>query len=246
LLLFLNEHQLRLSLTETQPHPSGDKRDLRSRIISAYSGIIRLYCFIRFKIIHIRFLEEIEQYLPSQGDILDLGCGFGLFALYIAARKPNARVIGLDVNARRLQIARDAAAKLGIANVEFLHHDLRDWRPTHAKRIAGAYALDVFHHVPVENGNRLLSDLFEHLEAGGRFLLKDIDTTPRAMLWFTYLLDVLMSPRDDFHYRSASAWQAQLAASGFGPIYLHHLWDILPYPHILLICDKKKLDTDKH
>jgi SAM-dependent methyltransferase len=235
---------LKLSLIETQPNPSGDKRDLRSRIIAAYSGVIRLYCFIRFKIIHIRFLEEIEQYLPNEGDILDLGCGFGLFALYIAARKPNTRVIGLDVNERRLQIARNAAQKLGIVNVEFLHQNLREWRPDAARKIAGAYALDVFHHIPVESGNRLLVDLFEQLETGGRFLLKDIDTQPRAMLWFTYLLDVLMSPRDDFHYRSAGAWQQQLAASGFAPIYLHYLWDILPYPHILMICDRKKLDAD--
>ena len=34
----------------------------------------------------LRFLEEIEQYLPDHGTILDLGCGFGLFSLYIAAR----------------------------------------------------------------------------------------------------------------------------------------------------------------
>ena len=135
---------LKLHLSETRTNPNGNQRDLRSRIISAYSGIIRLYCFVRFKIIHIRFLEEIEQYLPHQGDILDLGCGFGLFALYIAARKPNASVIGLDVNARRLQIARAAAQKLGITNVEFLQHDLRDWRPAAGRKIAGAYALDVF------------------------------------------------------------------------------------------------------
>lgn len=230
---------MKLHLTETPINPNGDQRDLRSRIISAYTGIIRLYCFVRFKIIHIRFLEEIEQYLPNEGEILDLGCGFGLFALYIAARKPNARVIGLDVNERRLQIARQAAGKLGIANVEFSQHDLREWRPGAEGRIAGAYALDVFHHIPTASGNRLLNDLFGHLQGDGRFLLKDIDTTPRAMLWFTFLLDLLMSPRDQFHYRSAGAWQEQLAASGFHPIYLHHLWDILPYPHILLICEKK-------
>jgi 2-polyprenyl-3-methyl-5-hydroxy-6-metoxy-1,4-benzoquinol methylase len=234
---------VKLSFTETQSDRIGDQRDLRSRIISAYPGIIRLYCFIRFKIIHIRFLEEIEQYLPGDGDILDLGCGFGLFALYMAARKPNARVIGLDVNAGRLQVAREAARKLGITNVEFLHQDLRDWRP--AQKIAGTYALDVFHHMPVESGNRLLCDLFEHIRPGGRLVLKDIDTTPRTMLWFTYLLDVIMSPRDDFHYRSSNAWREQLAASGFGPIYLHYLWDILPYPHILLICDKRNLDSER-
>jgi 2-polyprenyl-3-methyl-5-hydroxy-6-metoxy-1,4-benzoquinol methylase len=92
--------------------------------------------------------------------------------------------------------------------------------------------------MPVESGNRLLADLSAHIKPGGRFLLKDIDTHPRAMLWFTYLLDVIMSPRDHFFYRSSNEWERQLAASGFTPIYLHYLWDILPYPHILLICDK--------
>ena len=229
---------MKLSVIENEHDNDRAKRASASRIISAYSGLIKLYAFVRFKIIHIRFLEEIEQYLPDRGEILDLGCGFGLFAMYMALSKPNARVIGLDINARRLQIARDAAAKLGIRNVSFEQHDLRDWRPD--QTITGAYALDVFHHVPPASGDRLLCDLFAHLEAGGRFLLKDIDTQPRGMLWFTYLLDALMSPRDDFHYRSAGAWQRQLSASGFAPIRLHYLWDILPYPHILLICDKEK------
>jgi 2-polyprenyl-3-methyl-5-hydroxy-6-metoxy-1,4-benzoquinol methylase len=229
---------MKFSIIENAHDNQNAKRKLRAQIIAAYSGIIRLYAFVRFKIIHLRFLEEIEQYLPNAGTILDLGCGFGLFAMYIALCKPNARVIGLDVNARRLHIAQNAAAKLGIRNVSFQRQDLRDWRPD--QTIAGAYALDVFHHIPVESGNRLLDDLSARIEPGGRFLLKDIDTTPRAMLWFTYLLDVLMSPRDNFFYRSASEWQRQLGASGFTPIYLHYLWDILPYPHILLICDKPR------
>lgn len=212
------------------------KGEFAARIVSAYSGIVNLYAFVRFKIIHIRFLEEIEQYLPEEGEILDLGCGFGLFAMYMALCKPKAHLIGLDTNARRLRMAEDAADKLGIRNVSFRQQDLRDWRPDFA--LAGAYALDVFHHLPIENGNRLLQDLSARLRPGGRFLLKDIDTTPRWMLLFTYLLDLLMSPRDVLRYRSAGAWQRQLDASGFGPIYLHHLWDILPYPHILLICEK--------
>lgn len=229
---------MKLSVIEHEQDKYRLKRDVAARIIAAYSGIIRVYAFVRFKIIHLRFLEEIEQYLPDDGEILDLGCGFGLFALYMAMCKPRARIIGLDVNAGRLQIARDAAAKLGIRNVSFQLQDLRDWRP--AQSIAGAYALDIFHHLPVDSGNRLLSDLFARLEAGGRFLLKDIDTQPRAMLWFTYLLDLIMSPRDDFFYRSSGEWERQLSASGFAPIHLHYLWDILPYPHILLICDKPR------
>jgi 2-polyprenyl-3-methyl-5-hydroxy-6-metoxy-1,4-benzoquinol methylase len=227
---------VKLSILENENDNDRRKRKFASRIISAYAGLIKFYAFVRFKIIHIRFLEEIEQYLPDRGEILDLGCGFGLFAMYMALCKPKAHIVGLDVNAQRLQIARGAAAKLGIRNVSFDQADLRDWRPD--RSIAGAYALDVFHHVPPASGDRLLCDLYARIESGGRFLLKDIDTAPRAMLWFTYLLDALMSPRDDFHYRSAGAWQRQLRASGFSSIYLHYLWDVLPYPHILLICEK--------
>jgi len=230
---------MKLSILENEHDKHRLKRALAAQIISAYSGMIKLYAFVRFKIIHLRFLEEIEQYLPDEGEILDLGCGFGLFALYMATCKPNAHVIGLDINDKRLQIAQTAADRLNIRNVSFRHQDLRDWHPD--RMIAGAYALDVFHHIPVESGNRLLADLSAHIVPGGRFLLKDIDTQPRGMLWFTYWLDVLMSPRDHFFYRSAGEWQRQLTLSGFAPIYLHYLWDILPYPHILLICDKPGL-----
>ena len=107
---------------------------------------------------------------------------------------------GADLDALAAQISRKVvrapfSGRLGIRNVSFDQADLRDWRPE--QTMAGAYALDVFHHVPPASGDRLLQDLFARIEPGGRFLLKDIDTAPRAMLWFTYLLDALMSPRDD-------------------------------------------------
>jgi 2-polyprenyl-3-methyl-5-hydroxy-6-metoxy-1,4-benzoquinol methylase len=212
------------------------KQNTIDEIVATYPGVTKLYAMARFRIIHLGFLEEIEQYLPDTGDILDLGCGFGLFSLFMASCRPKARIIGMDINQRRLAVARSSAAKLGIRNVCFLHQDLRDWRPD--KQIAGAYALDVFHHIPENTGNDLLRDLFCHLEPGGRFLLKDIDTTNRAKLLFTYVLDLLMSPQDQFSYRSANVWQQTLLESGFSQIYLHRMLDILPYPHIFMVCAK--------
>jgi len=81
-------------------------------------------------------------------------------------------------------------------------------------------------------------DLFQHLEPGGKFLLKDIDAADKPQLLFTYLLDLLMSPRDPYSYRTAAAWQGQLRATGFSPVYLHRMRDILPYPHIFFISSK--------
>ena len=44
---------------------------------------------------------------PSpRGDLLDLGCGWGPIALTLALRSPGARVWGVDVNRRSLELAR--------------------------------------------------------------------------------------------------------------------------------------------
>ena len=63
-----------------------------------------------------RFLDEIGQYLPERGRVLDLGCGFGLFSLYYASVYPGLRVEGLDRNPRRIAMAQ-AVATLTAPNV---------------------------------------------------------------------------------------------------------------------------------
>ncbi len=46
--------------------------------------VIRLYSRVRFQIPRQIFLEEIGQYLPARGRLLEMGGGFGLFSLYFA------------------------------------------------------------------------------------------------------------------------------------------------------------------
>ena len=54
---------------------------------------------------------------PPDGDLLDLGCGWGPVALDLAMRAPGARVWAVDVNTRALELTRENAAALGLANV---------------------------------------------------------------------------------------------------------------------------------
>ena len=72
-------------------------------VIRAYDDwIVRGYCWGRFWILRQRFLDEIGQYLPERGRVLDLGCGFGLFSLYYASVRPGLRLEGFDRNPRRI------------------------------------------------------------------------------------------------------------------------------------------------
>jgi 2-polyprenyl-3-methyl-5-hydroxy-6-metoxy-1,4-benzoquinol methylase len=207
------------------------------RIIRAYDDpIVRAYCWVRFGILRQRFLDEIGQYLPEAGPVLDIGCGFGLFSLYYAATGPRRFVRGLDLSGGRIALARRAAARLGLDNVAYEEADARDFKGD--GEVAAAYMLDIVHHVPPQTVPPLLRALRASLPVGGRLLVKDVDTHPRAKRWFTWLLDRAMAPRTPVRYWSADELGGALTVAGF-TVHRHLMVDVLPYPHVLYVCEAR-------
>jgi cyclopropane fatty-acyl-phospholipid synthase-like methyltransferase len=207
------------------------------RIIRAYDDpIVRAYCWVRFGILRQRFLDEIGQYLPDAGPVLDIGCGFGLFSLYYAASGPRRFVRGLDVNAGRIAMARRAAARLGLDNVAYEAGDARDFKGD--GEASAAYMLDIVHHVPPASVPPLLRALRRSLPTGGRLLVKDVDTRPTYKRWFTWWLDRAMAPTTPVHYWSAEALTRALEEAGFD-VHRHLMVDLLPYPHVLYVCEAR-------
>lgn len=212
------------------------RSDAVRRIIRAYDDpLVRAYCWVRFGILRQRFLDEIGQYLPADGPVLDIGCGFGLFSLYYASVAPGRFLRGLDLNGRRVAMARAAAARLGIENVAYEQADARDFKGD--GEVAAAYMLDIVHHVPPASVPPLLGRLHRVLAPGGCLLVKDVDTQPAPKRWFTWLLDRAMAPATPVHYWPADALAAALHAAGFR-VRRHLMVDVLPYPHVLYVCEK--------
>jgi 16S rRNA (guanine1207-N2)-methyltransferase len=60
---------------------------------------------------------------PGDGDLLDLGCGYGPLALVLARRSPGARVWAVDVNRRALDLCDRNVVAAGLANVRCLLPD---------------------------------------------------------------------------------------------------------------------------
>jgi SAM-dependent methyltransferase len=208
------------------------------RIIRAYDDpIVRAYCWARFSILRQRFLDEIGQYLPQEGPILDIGCGFGLFSLYYAATGRRRLLRGLDLNPRRIAQARRAAGRLGLDNAAYEVGDARDFKGD--GEVAAAYMLDIVHHVPEASVPPLLRALRRCLPVGGRLLVKDVDTRPPLKRWFTWLLDRAMAPATPVHYWSAEALTAALLDAGF-LVHRHLMVDVLPYPHVLYVCEARR------
>lgn len=54
---------------------------------------------------------------PAEGDLLDLGCGWGALALSMGLRAPGATVWAVDVNPRAVALTAANAARLGLSGV---------------------------------------------------------------------------------------------------------------------------------
>ena len=213
------------------------RSDTLRKIVRAYDDpLVRAYCWARFAIVRQRFLDEIGQYLPASGTVLDIGCGFGLFSLYFAATTPGRLVRGVDLDHKRIGMARRAAARLGLDNVVYEEGDARDFKGD--SPVSAAYMLDIVHHVPRDAVPPLLRQLHRAVAPGGLLMVKDVDTRPTAKRWFTWALDKLMDPRAPVRYWSGDELAGALGDAGF-MVRRHLMVDILPYPHILYVCTRQ-------
>ncbi len=206
------------------------------KVIRAYDDwVVRAYCWGRFWILRQRFLDALGRHLPSEGPVLDVGCGFGLFSLYYAQVLPRLSLWGLDINPRRIEMARRAAERLGLSNVTY---ELGDAAAYCADGVyAGAYMLDIVHHIPEEAVRPLVEQLFKAVTPGGRLIIKDVDTRPAYKRWFTHGLDRLMDPNTPVRYWSVEELEALLAEVGFR-VERQRMPDYLPYPHVLYVCER--------
>ena len=97
----------------------------------------------------------------------ELGCGAGLTALVAAACNPAGRFTAVDVDAAQIARARTLAERAGLANLEFVHADLRDF----ADAAHGAFDFIVCHGVWawVSDAVRaaIVSTVARHLAPGG-------------------------------------------------------------------------------
>ncbi len=103
---------------------------------------------------------------PSQGDILDLGSGYGPIAIALARQAPGARIWAVDINQRAVELTRKNAAAAAVANVTAC---TPDEVPGEVKFAA------IYSNPPVRVGKAPLHELLirwlGRLEAGGRAYL---------------------------------------------------------------------------
>ena len=132
---------------------------------------MKLYLRLKFRMCPIL---RIEAYVPDGGDVLDLGCGNGLFAAILKLGSPDRRIIGIDLDARKITAARRSLGTL--RGVDFR---LGDIVSASYPKTGACTIIDVLYLLPVETQNAILKKCAEALPAGGALILKEMDLAPR-------------------------------------------------------------------
>lgn len=99
--------------------------------------------------------------------VLDMGCGWGSMALWIARHHPSCQVTAVSNSFSQRRFIEDRARRLGVANLEVKTCDMNEFDP--GRRFDRAVSVEMFEHM--RNWPALLERLASWLEPDGRFLM---------------------------------------------------------------------------
>lgn len=141
------------------------KRPGLSKLISFVFGYTSVGNFAR-SLVFRRIIKTLP--LEEMTDILDLGCGFGEYAVMMSKALPNASVVGLELHQRKTDLLDTIKDREGLTNLSS-HLGMIDTLPE-GKQFDLIYSCDVFEHI-LEPEMPFAAAL-ERLKPGGRLLVK--------------------------------------------------------------------------
>ena len=129
-------------------------------------------------------IPPIDAVVPRAGRVLEVGCGHGLVSAYLALASPEREVVGVDIDERKLAIARHAAEHLA---AEPGAVEPSAGRLSFAGSADGAVPpgpwdaiviVDVLYLLGREAEETLLTQCLDALAPGGVLVLKETDVVP--------------------------------------------------------------------
>jgi predicted exporter/SAM-dependent methyltransferase len=197
-------------LFSTPPMPPPDPEQparwvmKRFRHLGAYPR-----CFAWFKMRLDPMFRRLADFVPEQGTVLDIGCGFGVAAAWLLGRFAGLRVVAIEPDEDRVDVARFVLGTRG----EVCEGAAPESLPT--VTAAGVVCLDVIHHLDDHGLAGTLSHVRHSLAARGRLVVRatvpGVGSTP-FYRWFETRRLALHKRRP--HYRQVEEIVKAIEAAG--------------------------------
>jgi len=181
---------------------------------------------------------EVEKIIPKSGQILELGCGEGVFSNYLAISSPKRKVIGVEIDKNRQK-----QAFRGLKNTKFIRGNALTVTPVRANVVVMFHLL---HHLKSKQDQEvLIKRVYRSLNKGGLLVVVEIAQKPVIKFWVTWFVDHFVVPwlfekrfyEPHIFFRTEKEWQAVLQQTGFR-VKRIHCHDGKPFSHQLYICKK--------
>ncbi len=168
--------------------------------------------FARFKMRLDPMFPRLASFLDSPRQVIDLGCGYGVPAVWLLSLFPRATVYGLDPDRRRVAIAARAFGDRGSAEIG----RAPDLPAASPDRVDTALMLDMIHLVSDEELMLTLRRLHEKIVPGGKLILRATVPSRKPVPWLRrveeWRLKALhLTP----HFRSVDQVAGRLSEAGF-------------------------------
>ena len=189
-------------------------RAKRVRQLYRYQGpYVEQYVF--WKLRTDPLFQAVDDAAPCQGHILDVGCGYGLVAHWLALGAPQRTLHGMDHDAAKIRVARATVGES--SRLSFEEGDLlvTVWPACDVVLLC-----DVLHYFPRELKVRILQHAFEALRAGGSLIVREacsnesahrvVVRSERFAMWIGHNLT-----ERGLHFEAAADYVSLLQAAGF-------------------------------
>jgi SAM-dependent methyltransferase len=116
--------------------------------------------------------EAVDAVIPRQGDfqLLEVGCGSGIYIQRACTRNPELRAVGLELQEKVAAVARKNIEAWGLENCATIEHaDVRNYSTSQKFDLVTLH--QNIYYFPVQEREHLLRHLKEYLKPGGQVLL---------------------------------------------------------------------------
>jgi 2-polyprenyl-3-methyl-5-hydroxy-6-metoxy-1,4-benzoquinol methylase len=132
----------------------------------------RLHTRIRW---HSAPFSAVEAAVPRTGRILEIGCGHGLFCTYLALTGLDRTVVGVDIDADKIEAARTVGARFAGDRLRF---ELTESGSVAPGPWDAVVIIDMLYLLPEQQQRELLLAAAAELAPGGVLLIKEMGTAP--------------------------------------------------------------------
>jgi len=119
--------------------------------------------------------EAVEEAIPPHGDfqLLEVGCGSGIYIHRACTRNPELRAVGLELQEKVANTAQKNITAWGLENRAIIEHsDVRNYSSGQKFDLVTLH--QNIHYFPVQERENLFRHIKEYLKPGGQVLLTSV------------------------------------------------------------------------